>query len=281
MSPARRDAALASNDPRPTARRPDIANRRLIAASAVIVGSLALYFILLPVLPEALRQPGSPVVYLLGAAGTLLLSVSVVFVLIKRTGRGGSPVVWFIGHVVCANIGLLLVAIHTTGKLNQMPALLLLNLIALMALGIWARVRASRVMADTFGTKLKGFARPSLDTVPDARAKLRETIDRKVELLKRLDPAANEATFSVTLSHMLRRPTDAIGYLRLAQKEQHLIGARASVSSAQAWWRPLHLALAATFIIGVLIHIVMVTFFAGYVAEGGPVTWWHVTAWDF
>ena len=57
--------------------------------------------------------------------------------------------------------------------------------------------------------------------------------------------------------------------------------ARASVGAAQAWWRPLHLALAATFIVGLLIHVVMVTFFAGYVAEGRPVTWWHLTAWDF
>lgn len=281
MPSAQRDAALPANSPRQTRRRPDIANRRLIAASALIVGCLALYFSLLPVLPEALRQPGSPIVYLLGVVGTILLLVPVVFVLIKRTGRGGSPVVWFIAHVGCANIGFLLVAIHTTGKLDQMPALLFLNLIALMALGIWARVQTSRTMADTFGTKLKGFVRPSLGTAPGSRAELRETIDRKSELLKRLDPAANEATFSVTLSHLVRRPADAIRYLRLAQKEQRLIGARTSVGPIQAWWRPLHLATAATFIAGALIHIVMVTFFAGYVADGGPVTWWHITAWDF
>jgi len=278
---AQRDAGLPASNPRQTRRRPDIANRRLIAASTLIVGCLALYFSLLSALPEALRQPGSPIVYLIGVAGTILLLVSVVFVLTKRTGRGGSPVVWFIAHVVCANIGFLLVAIHTTGKLDQMPALLLLNLVVLMALGIWARVRASRTMADTFGTKLKGFTRPSLDTVPGSRAELRETIDRKAKLLKRLDPTANEATFSVTLSNLVRRPTDAMRYLWLAQNEQRLIGARTSVNSTQAWWRPLHLALAATFIVGVIIHIIMVTFFAGYVADGGPVTWWHITAWNF
>lgn len=274
-------SAQTSDKPRQGSRRPDIANRRLIAISGLIVGCLALYFSFLPLLPEALRQPGSPIVYLVGVAGTVLLLVSVVFVVVKRAGRGGSPVVWFIAHVVCANVGLVLVAIHTTGKLDQMPALLLLNLIVLMALGVWARVSASRAMADPFGTKLKGFTRPSVNAAPGVREELRETIDKKSELLKRLDPAANEATFSVTLAHFLRRPADAARYLRLAQKEQHLIGARNSVGPTQAWWRPLHLLLAVTFIFGVIIHIVMVTFFAGYVADGGAVTWWHISAWDF
>ena len=59
------------------------------------------------------------------------------------------------------------------------------------------------------------------------------------------------------------------------------MGSRRTVGALQAWWRPLHLLLAAAFVAGVIIHIVMVTFFAGYVADGGPVTWWHVTAWDF
>ena len=52
--------------------------------------------------------------------------------------------------IAAGNIGFVLVAIHTTGKFDRPPALLLLNLLALMAIGIWARVRASRAMADTF-----------------------------------------------------------------------------------------------------------------------------------
>jgi hypothetical protein len=47
----------------------------------------------------------------------------------------------------------------------------------------------------------------------------------------------------------------------------------------QAWWRPLHMALAWLFVLGVVIHVVTVTFFAGYVADGGPITWWHLRAW--
>ena len=136
-----------------------------------MIGLLVIYFVMLPMLPEFMRKPGSPVIYLIGVAGTLLLFVAGAFVAAKRTGRGGSPVGWFIAHVVCGNIGFVLVAIHTTGKLDQMPALLLLNLVALMALGIWARVRAARTMADTFGTKLRGFA--ARDTTRRSALKLK------------------------------------------------------------------------------------------------------------
>ncbi len=257
--------------------RPDISNGRLIASSAAVIGSIVIYFMLLPLLPASMREPGSPIVYLFSVAGTLLLLVAAAFSVVKRSGHGGSPVVWFIAHVFCANLGFVLVVMHSTGKLDRPPALLLLNLAALMALGVWARVRASRSMADTFGTKLTGFAAPD----GDRRQDIQDLIDQKSALLSRLDPAAHEATFSVTLIHLLRSPRNAMRYLRLAQHEQRLIGARASVDATQAWWRPLHLALAATFIIGVLIHLVMVTIFAGYVAEGRPIIWWHLAAWDF
>lgn len=238
---------------------------------------LVLYFALLPFLSETMRKAGSPAVYLVGLAGTLLLLVAAAFVAVKRTGRGGSPVGWFIAHVLCGNLGFVLVAIHTTGKLDRAPALLLLNLLALMGLGIWARVSASRSMADTFGTKIRGFAAPDAAT----RAALKDILEKKSVVLMQLDPDAKEATFSVTLSHLLRRPRAAAAYLRLARAETQLMGTRQSVGLAQAWWRPLHLALAAAFIIGLLIHVSLVTFFAGYVAGGGPIHWWHLTAWDF
>ena len=237
---------------------------------------LILYFLILPVLPQGLRSPGSPMVYLFGVAGTALLLVAAVFVFVKRTGRGGSPNKWFVSHVGCSTAGFALVAVHSTGKLDGPPALLLLNLLALMFLGIWARVWASRSIADTFGTKLRGFAKSNDAT----RTKLAQIISDKSALLSDLDPAAQEATFSVTLSHLLRKPGSSIGYLRLVRAEERLMGTRQSVGAAQAWWRPLHLALAATFLVGLLVHIVMVTFFAGYVAEGRSIDWWHLTAWN-
>lgn len=256
--------------------RPDLGNRRLIALTLAAALFLVVYFLVLPLLPAALRSPGHPAVYLLGVAGSVLLLVAGAFVVAKRTGRGGSPVLWFNAHVVGGTAGFAMVMVHGTGRLDQAPALLLLNLAALMALGLWARLRAARTMADTFGTKQRGFGAPD----PNTRAALARVIADKAALLARLDPAADEATFSVTLGHLLRRPVLATAYLRLARAEERLIGARGSVGPAQAWWRALHMALALTFVVGLVIHVVAVTFFAGYVADGGPVTWWHLTAWD-
>ena len=51
------------------------------------------------------------------------------------------------------------------------------------------------------------------------------------------------------------------------------------VGGAQAYWRALHLALAGLFVIGLFIHVIPVTFFAGYVADGGEIYWWHLTKW--
>jgi hypothetical protein len=77
----------------------------------------------------------------------------------------------------------------------------------------------------------------------------------------------------------MRSPRLALAYRKLAREESLLLGTRRAVSAQQAWWRPLHMALAWLFVLGVVIHVVTVTFFAGYVADGGAITWWHLRAW--
>jgi len=54
---------------------------------------------------------------------------------------------------------------------------------------------------------------------------------------------------------------------------------RRAVPAMQAYWRAVHIAVALLFLAGLIIHVVTVTFFADYVADGGPITWWHLTAW--
>ena len=136
-------------------------------------------------------------------------------------------------------------------------------------------MRGSRQITATFAAKAPAFA------VPDAatRGRLRQIIAEKSRLLAQLDPQANEGTFAVNLPHFLRSPRLACTYRALAREESRLLGVRQAVPPSQAWWRPLHMALAWLFVAGVLIHVVTVTFFAGYVAGGGPITWWHLTAW--
>ncbi len=213
--------------------------------------------------------------HLCAVAGSALLLVPMGFALAKRTGRGGSPPRWFVAHVAAATAGLVLVAGHTSGRLERPPALLLLALVGLALTGAVARVRLSADIAATFGTKRAPFR--ALDA--DRRDALRRLIQRKIEVLAELDPVAGEATFSVTLAHCIRAPRLASAYARLVRQENRLMGTRHSVGAAQAYWRPLHLVLAYGFVIGLLIHIVVVTLFAGYAAGDRDIYWWHIAAW--
>lgn len=257
-------------------KRPDLPDALLVGLIGAGALALAAWFALLrPNLQAAWRTPGSVELYFAGVAGALLLLVSMVFVVVKRSGRGELAPAWFIAHVVCSTLGTVLVLIHSAGYLRRPPALLLLALVGLIVLGVWARVRLSRRMAATFSTKQRGFAA----AVQVDRAKLADVIERKRALLTALDPAAREALFSPTLAHWLRSPRLSARYMRLVREENRMIGTRASVGLEQAWWRPLHLALACLFIVGLVIHVITVTFFAGYVSGGGPITWWHLTEW--
>ena len=260
----------------PSMRRPDLPDLMLlwiVGAAALAVG--AWFALLRPALRASWSAPGSPELYLAGVMGALLLLVSMVFVVVKRSGHGRLAPAWFIAHIVCGTLGTMLVAVHSAGFLRRPPVLLLLALLGLIVLGVWARVRLSARMAATFATKQRGFA----PVGRDSRAALAAVIERKRALLVSLDPAAEEGTFSPALVHWIHSPRASLRYASLVREENGLTGTRASVGMEQAWWRPLHLALAYAFVLGLLIHVVTVTFFAGYVAGGGPITWWHLTAW--
>jgi hypothetical protein len=255
--------------------RHDLSDAALLRLMAGIAAAIAGWFLVRPWLPEAWRVPGSPALYLTGVGGVVLLLVPAAFALAKRSGLARDPVGWFNAHVVCSSLGMILIAIHSGGHLRRAPALLLAALLALAVLGVWARVRGSRQMAATFASKAPAFAAPDAAT----REALRAVIAAKRRLLAALAPGAQEGTFSVALPHWWRSPRLAYAYHQLAREESRLLGARGAVGASQAWWRPLHMALAWIFVGGVLIHVVTVTFFAGYVADGGPVTWWHLAAW--
>lgn len=253
----------------------DFPDARLLQLTVVAVVAIVFWFVIRGALPEMWRTPGSPALYFAGVIGVLLLLVPVAFVIAKRGGHSANPVGWFNAHIVCSLAGMVLIAIHSGGFLRRPPALLLLALLALAVLGVWARVHGSRRMSATFASKAPAF------NVPDAaaRERLRALIIEKRRLLAELDPQASEGTFSVNLPHFLHSPWLALAYRRLAREESMLLGTRGAVPVQQAWWRPLHMALAWLFVLGVVIHVLTVTFFAGYVADGGPITWWHITAW--
>ena len=255
--------------------RPDLDNRRLTWLVCGTILAIALYFLLLPGMPEAWRTPGSPELYLMGVSGAVLLLTAASFSIAKRGKSTSSPVAWFAAHVNLACLGSLCIAIHSVGYMRRPPALLILALIGLAALGVWARIYGAKRMAATMGTKRPAFAAPD----PTLQSKIRDVIEKKTALLRKLDSAATEATFSPNLSHWLAKPFKTMAYIRLVRAEETLIGTRQSVGGAQAYWRALHLALAGLFVIGLFIHVITVTFFAGYVADGGEIYWWHLTKW--
>ena len=257
-------------------KRPDLPDLMLLGIVGAAALALAAWFELVrPALPPSWRTPGSPELYIAGVLGTLLLLVSMVFVVVKRSGHGSHAPAWFIAHILCGTLGTALVVVHSAGFLRRPPALLLLALLGLIVLGVWARVRLSARMAATFSTKQRAFA-----PVPQGgHSPLAAVIERKRALLASLDPTAREATFSPTLAHWIRSPRASLRYAHLVHEENSLIGTRASVGLAQAWWRPLHLLLAYVFMLGLVMHVIVVTFFAGYVAGDEPITWWHLAEW--
>lgn len=256
-------------------RRGDIADGTLLQLSGAALAAAMGWLLVLGDLPPALRAPGSPALHALAIAGAVLLLVPLAYALAKRSPRTRAHARWMSAHALAALAGLVLVSVHTAGRLLEPPALLLANLLALMALGVWARVRGARRMADTFATGHAAFRAAD----PALRERLAALIAAKRRLLPVLDAAASEATFSPSLRHWIARPRAARRYAALEREEARLIGQRATVARAQAWWRPLHLLLALTFVAGLTVHVVLVTFFAGWVAGGGEPYWWHLAAW--
>ena len=251
----------------------DLADSRLTAIVIAAVAAASVGLVLSPGLPEDLGRPGGPLLQSAAIIGSMLLVASFVAVLLKKIGHPGKA--GFRAHVWLASVGAVLVIVHSTGSVAKIPSLLLLSLAGLVALGVWSRLAGSKRMARTFGSKLAGFSKPDEAT----RARLAELITHKKSLLSTIDSNALEAVFSLKPRHWITTPGTALTYHRAVMEEHRLIGTRASVSLAQAYWRPLHRLLAWGFVAGLLIHVITVTVFAGYVADGRTVYWWRIAEW--
>lgn len=255
--------------------RPDLSNFAIRLLVVLLLLALAVYLMAKPTLGPLWQRPGTALLQPLAALGALLLLAPFAFSLGKRGGLSEVPNQLFVMHVGASILGIFLVSLHAIARLEGPPLVMLACLALLVVTGVLGRVELVHRIATTFGSKPKPFQAPD----PEIKAELRRIIDAKTELLVHLDPAAKEAFFSVTLAHWLRAPLQSAAYARLARREAELMGARKSVHWLQAWWRPLHIALAWVFLAGLLTHAVVVTFFAGYVAEGREIYWWHLAAW--
>lgn len=255
--------------------RPDLSNQKLRIMLLALIVSVVLFVLIKPYLGPDWQRPGTALMQSIAIGGALLLLVPFLFSISKRGGLSQVPNKLFILHVGASIMGSLLVAGHAVASLDGPPLMLLAALVLLMITGAFGRVYANRIFAASFAMKPAPFA--AHDEI--IKTAIKNLIEAKRGVLKRLDPAAKEALFSVTLGHWIKRPILSLTYVRLARRESALVRSRHSLPRRGAYWRPLHLLLAWLFLAGMITHIVVVTFFAGYVADGGEIYWWHVTAW--
>jgi len=222
--------------------------------------------------------PGSVSGQLCAAAGSLLLLAPLLFLVMKRSGMSASPPTWFAVHVLASMLGCTLIFAHVAGgDWLTPPGLVLLLLVALILQGTLLRVVFARGFSRLFARNClaTGFGTPpQLD-----KPALRQLIDAKTGLLQRLDPGASEALFSPALKHWLRHPLLSLRYQWLAEREARLVGARAGAGAELGWSRRIHLLIALGFYLGLLAHVIVMLFFAGYAAGSEAIDWWHITAW--
>jgi len=253
--------------------RPDLSERNIMLLLAVVIAAAASIL-----LRQGGPAPGSVTGQLCATAGALLLLAPLLFVVMKRSGLTKSPPAWFIGHVLATMLGSCLIFVHVAaGDWFSPPGMVLLLMVALLLQGSLLRVVFSRGFSLLFARSSQphGFSAPTgLD-----KTELKELIETKVALLRRLDPAADEALFSPALKHWLRQPLNSLRYQLLAEREAGIVGARSSVSRELGWSRRIHMLAALGFYLGLLAHVIVVLFFAGYAADGGTIDWWHITDW--
>lgn len=258
----------------PAAPGADLSNQRLAWIVALAGVAAAMLTILLVALPHPWGAPGGPILQAAAALGAVLLLASFAAVMAKRFGGKGKRA--FHSHVWLASIGAALVFVHAASNLGRPPALLLAALAGLIALGVWSRMAGARRFAAVFGEKRRGFRRPD----PETRRRLAALLAAKQALLARIDPAADERLFAPSAIHWRRSPFRTIQYVRLAAEEERLTGARAALGP-EARWRMVHRLLAWGFVGGLLLHVIIVMWFAGYVADGREIYWLRFADWDF
>ena len=253
--------------------RPDLPNQAIYLFVTVLI--VAIIIALSPLIEH---KPASASAQWAALFGLIALLAPMLFSITKRSGLSENPPFWFVTHVVCACIGVLFILFHAAaGNWLSPPGLVLILMLFLVIQGAFLRISISSRFPQLFARSAvaDGFATAkNID-----KQHLQALIERKQQLLNQLDISATEALFSPNLGHWLRHPLLTLRYQKLIAEEARLIGARASAGFWLAWSRRIHMIAAALFFIGLIAHVIIVLFFAGYAAGEGEIDWWYITDW--
>lgn len=252
--------------------RPDLSNKTLVILLSVHVIISVLIF----VIPLNI-SPGSSLGQSAASIGSLLLLAPLFFLFLKRNGVKTNTPFWFIAHVLLSLLGSLFILVHIKlGNWFTPPGFVLLCLLILIYQGFYIRVILTKQFSLLFAQRAKtgGFQSAQFD-----KKLIEQIIEKKQDLLTQIDDSQNEALFSPRLKDWLKHPLLSIQYQKLADKEAKLIGIKQSVNFVVAWSRRFHMFIASLFLIGLISHVIVMLFFAGYAAQGGDIEWWYITDW--
>ena len=252
--------------------------RALVAiAAGVVIAGLG-YAVLGPWVVAYDPRPGAPVGQSLGLVAGCLMIAALLYLPAKRSDALSAPNRRLVlAHIVLGLTGAGAALAHSRLVVGQPPILVLLAFLGLLGTGLYGRIIASRRLGPTFGRGGSPF-QPA--TPPPER--LRAFIESKRRLLARLEPGANEGTFTPALSHWAAHPLHAARYYALSLEERRQMralepaGYRSEMGALERWWRIAHLVLAWLAVLGLLAHVVTTLFFAQWAAGDREVYWWHI-----
>jgi hypothetical protein len=253
--------------------------RRVLAlgcAGMLILGIA--YAALAPWIVRLDPRPGAPVGQTLGVLAGCLMLATLMYLPAKRSdGVSVTNRRLVLAHIVLGVAGAAMAVAHSRLVVTHPPILVLLAFLGLLATGAYGRVVASRRLGPSFGRGGHPF-RPAAGPP----GSLRDMMERKRQVLARLQPGADEATFALALSHWAWQPLRALRYYALSLEERRRMralvaaGYTAEMGALERWWRVGHLALAWLVMIGLLAHVVTTVFFAQWAAGEREVYWWHL-----